>query len=70
MFAAEVIPVGGIGSGGVTVTAIRCEKRRTELMFPSIDGAHRMVGAGVRTDRGDGRPSLYIDAALGSQGKP
>ncbi|MBI4334370.1 MAG: DNA-binding protein [Chloroflexi bacterium] len=66
---AQVILVGGIGSGDVVVGPRRSAERPPEPMLLPLDGAHEVAGVGVLAPGPDGKPNLHIHAALGRSGQ-
>jgi len=65
----HVILVGGIGGGEVVVGPRNSEERPPQPMLLPVDGAHEVVGVGVIAPDEDGKPVLYIHAALGRSGQ-
>lgn len=66
---AQVIMVGGIGSGQVVVGPRRSDEIPPEPMLVPLDGAHEVAGVGLIAPDAKGKPVLHIHAALGRAGK-
>jgi len=66
---AQVVLVGGIGSGNVVVGPRDSANMPPEPMLLPVDGAHEVEGVGILAPGEDGRPVLHIHAALGRSGQ-
>ncbi len=66
---AQVMLLGGIGSGQVVVGPRRSDERPPEPVLLPLDGAHEVAGVGILAPGPDGKPNLHIHAALGRSGQ-
>jgi len=66
---AQVIMIGGIGSGQVVVGPRRSDEMPPEPMLLPLDGAHEVVGLGVIAPDEKRKLMLHMHAALGRAGK-
>jgi predicted DNA-binding protein with PD1-like motif len=66
---AQVILLGGIGSGQVVAGPRDSNKMPPDPMLLPVDAAHEAVGVGLLAPGEDGKPILHIHAALGRAGQ-
>jgi predicted DNA-binding protein with PD1-like motif len=66
---AQVIMIGGIGSGQIVVGPRRSDEMPPEPMVLPVDGAHEVVGLGVIAPDEKRKPVLHMHASLGRAGK-
>jgi predicted DNA-binding protein with PD1-like motif len=66
---AQLIMIGGIGSGQVVVGPRYSDRMPPEPMVLPIDGAHETVGLGLLVPGDDGKPNLHLHASLGRSGQ-
>ncbi len=65
----QVILIGGIHNGQVVSGPRHTDKIPPEPMLIPLDGVHEVVGIGILTPDGKGKPVLHIHAALGRAGR-
>ena len=66
---AQVVVVGGIGSGEVVTGPRRSDVMPPDPIYIPVDGAHEVAGVGLIAPDKDGKPVLHLHAALGRSGK-
>jgi uncharacterized protein len=66
---AQVIMIGGIGSGQIVVGPRDSAQMPPDPMLLPIDGAHEVVGLGILAPGDEGKSVLHIHAALGRSGQ-
>jgi uncharacterized protein len=66
--AAQVILIGGIGSGQIVVGPRHSDEMPPDPMLLPVDGAHEVVGLGLIAPDDDGKPVLHMHAAMGRSG--
>ena len=66
---AQVIMIGGIGSGQIVVGPRDSAQMPPDPMLLPIDGAHEVVGVGILAPGDEGKSVLHIHAALGRSGQ-
>jgi predicted DNA-binding protein with PD1-like motif len=67
--AAQVIIVGGIGSGEVVVGPRETDKMPPMPMMVPVDGAHEIAAVGLLAPDEKGKPVLHIHGAMGRSGQ-
>jgi uncharacterized protein len=66
---AQVILVGGIGSGEVVVGPRESDKMPPIPMMLPVDGAHEVAGVGLLAPDENGKPVLHMHGAMGRSGQ-
>jgi predicted DNA-binding protein with PD1-like motif len=66
---AQVLMIGGIGSGQVVVGPRDSSQMPPDPMLLPIDGAHEVVGVGILAPGDEGKSILHIHASLGRSGQ-
>jgi uncharacterized protein len=66
---AQVIMIGGIGSGQIVVGPRDSAQMPPDPMLLPIDGAHEVVGVGILAPGDEGKSVLHIHASLGRSGQ-
>jgi uncharacterized protein len=69
ILAAQVLLVGGLGSGQVVVGPRNSVDMPPQPMLLPVDGAHEVVGVGLLALDESGKPVLHIHGALGRSGQ-
>jgi predicted DNA-binding protein with PD1-like motif len=65
---AQVVLLGGVGSGSVIVGPEDAQDRPIEPLRLPLDGVHEVVGLGLIAPDERGLPALHVHAALGRSG--